>query len=385
LTDVFHSQTRNGRRFPTMKDFYDEVALVLNKRGYRGDVAANVVAATTGRLKQLLLGSIGFMLNVKNDADMTSPERLFSQPVVLELNDLNLQDKALVIMFLLTMLREWRELNPADHLIHVTVIEEAHNVLGEVKSQGTGEGAGSDTRAKSVEAFCNMLAEVRSLGQGLIISDQSPNKLAADAMRNTNVQIAHQLRDGNDRDSIANAMIMDQEQRDFLGKLSPGSAAIFFTGLQKATFFTAHEYRAGIGAGFGGVTDSHIRAYMTPLTPYRRSDLPFPGCLNCGCRKTCDHRTSMVQLFDRSGPEQDRSFDRISTQWIKDKDQQKLIASSAALGVKVSESLGLGRNTDAAWCFVLHAWSRAKKVQKSAPANKFRSSFVSYISQQKKP
>jgi hypothetical protein len=35
-------------------------------------------------------------------------EELFSHPVILEMNDLNEQDKSLLVMFFLTMLREYR-------------------------------------------------------------------------------------------------------------------------------------------------------------------------------------------------------------------------------------------------------------------------------------
>ncbi len=51
-----------------------------------------------------------------------------------------------------------------------------------------------------------MLTEIRSYGEGLIIADQSPGKLADDVVRNTNLQIVHQLRDSTDREAMANAM-----------------------------------------------------------------------------------------------------------------------------------------------------------------------------------
>src|SRR5262249_50207820 len=185
------------------------------------------------------MGSLGRMFSRERDE---APDQLFQQPVIFELNDLNHETKSLIMMFILTLLREFRELNESRDLVHLCVVEEAHNVLGREEKVLGEEDGGANTRAKAVEVFCNLLAEVRALGQGLIIADQSPNKLAPDAMRNTNVQIAHQLRDAHDPEAIANAMIMDEEQRDFLGKLEPGRAAVFFTGLQKATFLRVKPY-----------------------------------------------------------------------------------------------------------------------------------------------
>jgi len=56
------------------------------------------------------MGSKGRMFDVQESAP--SPEELFSLPVILELGDLSLEDQALLGMFVLTFLHEYRELNP---------------------------------------------------------------------------------------------------------------------------------------------------------------------------------------------------------------------------------------------------------------------------------
>jgi hypothetical protein len=111
-----------------------------------------------------------------------------------------------------------------------------------------------------------MLAEIRSLGEGIIIADQSPQKLARDAIRNTNLQIAHQLRDGHDRETMASAMIMDEDQVNFLAKLEVGHAAVFWTGREKAGFIKANQYYDGPnppGVGFArDMSDQDLQDYM---------------------------------------------------------------------------------------------------------------------------
>jgi hypothetical protein len=250
---------------------------VTDKRGYAGETMHNIKAAAAGRIGNLLRGSRGRMFGGQRSLP---PELLFQKPVILEMNDLNEDDKALTMMFLLSWLREWRELHPSSRLQHVTVVEEAHNVVSNTQSVGASEIA-ADTKAKSVAAFANMLSEVRAYGEGIVISDQSPEKLAPDAMRNTNLQIAHQLRDQRDRQAIGRAMIMDEEQLEYLGKLGVGEAALFRTGIEKATFITVPEFKDT--AGFNSVpTDEEVRLRMQEFqTRYFTACVPFDGCRFC--------------------------------------------------------------------------------------------------------
>ena len=264
--DACHEVGRTEQRsFPTLRTFVDVIGEVIKERGYRGEVLANVEAALIGRFKPLLMGSKGLMFDVQ--ASDPPPDVLFNEPVVLEMNDLNLDDKAMTVMFVLTLLREYREVKKYGRrgLQHVTMVEEAHNILEEV-GHGGGSESQANTRGKAVSTFCTMLAEIRSLGEGIIIADQSPQKLARDAIRNTNLQIAHQLRDGNDRNTVATAMIMDEDQVNFLGKLQVGHAAVFWTGREKAGFIKVDSYYDGDnapGRGFSrDLGDTELRDYM---------------------------------------------------------------------------------------------------------------------------
>ncbi|HNB53454.1 MAG TPA: DUF87 domain-containing protein, partial [Anaerolineales bacterium] len=162
------------RLFPTLREMFNKVIQVAENRGYAGETFHNIRAAAAGRIGSLLMGSRGKMFGGQRSYPA---EVIFSRPVILELNDLNQDDKALTMMFLLMWLREYRELHIQRKLQHVTVVEEAHNVVSNVQSVGNSE-VSADTKAKAVAAFADMLAEVRAYGEGLVISDQSPEKLA---------------------------------------------------------------------------------------------------------------------------------------------------------------------------------------------------------------
>ncbi len=354
------------RQFPTMADFYTAVEKVLRERGYQGEVKNNLEAAIKGRIKPLLMGSKGLMFGVAVSGP--SAADLFTQPVILELNDLNEQDKSLLVMFFLTLLREYRELNPSRELTHITLVEEAHNVLENVASKGSEEGGTSDVKAKAVQSFCNMLAEVRAYGEGLIIADQSPEKLARDAMRNTNVQIAHQLRDDHDREAIANAMIISEEQRDFLCKFETGRAAIFYTGLQKATFVdvpiykdrqaltyerkSAPEYRY---QGFEEnlipqVSDEEVRRYMGQFGGVKNQGV------NCSlCVGSCQHRDDILKLAESSKDEFKKALDSFHT--APEGSKREPFKQLCKLILQVT-GVRHEKNLDLAWCYTQELLNR---------------------------
>jgi hypothetical protein len=297
------------RPFPTMRGFRNEVDTVLKRRRYKGDVESNVRAAILGRLEPLLIGSKGLLFSEERCQPPVG--ELLAHPTILELNDLNEQDKSLVTLFVVTLLREHREKHPSvGNLGHVTVLEEAHNILPDVKPSAISEGGGADTQARAVQNLCNMLAEIRAYGEAMIIADQSPLRLARDAMRNTNIQIAHQLRDAGDREAVANAMIMDERQRNHLGLLEPGAAAVFYTGLQKATVLVIPNIKepprhpaaasspSNLWCGYReepipADSDLDVARHMVGVAAQRRTKR-F-DCASCGSSQSCRAHATVIR------------------------------------------------------------------------------------------
>lgn len=389
LTDIYPNDREAHRGFPRLSDFVLQMEKVIQSRGYADELESNLKAALIGRFQPLLIGSKGRMFDTQKCEP--SPAELLTLPTILEMNDLMLDDKALVVMFVLTLLREHRERDKSllGELKHITMVEEAHNILEDVKSAGGGEGAtSSDARYKAVQAFCGLLTEIRALGEGLIIADQSPEKLARDAMRNTNLQIAHQLRDGHDRNAMANAMIMEDEQRDFLGKLPPGHAAMFRTGLEKATFVTIpkfyptrddlecepedrrspewrHWAKGFRGLGFNGqISDNEVRQRMMIAVPEgtasQAESLPYATCYLCSAQ--CFHRDLIFPLEATARDEGLKWFRGFADRrQAGDSFNEEEIASSArAMANEQLSAQGMPQEDDLAWCYFTHQLHHAK-------------------------
>ncbi len=210
--------------YPTMKDLYEIIEPITESFGYSERIGPDVQAALKARIGSLLIGGKGQMLNTRRSIPM---ETLFGKPTVIELKMVSEDsEKSFLMGMIMVFLYEYREaLGPHDNLQHVMLIEEAHRLLKNVPTAQSGESA--NPAGKAVEFFTNMLAEIRSYGQGFIIADQIPNKLAPEALKNTNLKIMHRIVAVDDRDSMGGAMNLDDIQKRHVTALGQGRAIVY--------------------------------------------------------------------------------------------------------------------------------------------------------------
>lgn len=229
--DIVENKNRYGlTEYPTLTDLYNKIDVIVDELGYHHEVQSNVKAALQARVYSLMIGGKGAMLNTPKSVPISE---LLSRPTVMELEDIGDDEtKSFVIGILLVQLYEYRKslmTKGAKKLSHILMIEEAHRLLKNV-SEG---GEGGNTRAKSVEFFCNLLAEIRTYGQGILIADQIPTKIAPDTIKNTNLKIVHRTVAFEDREAIGKAMNMDSDQITYLSSLRRGYAAVYAEGDNK--------------------------------------------------------------------------------------------------------------------------------------------------------
>jgi hypothetical protein len=118
-----------------------------------------------------------------------------------------------------------------ENLKHITVLEEAHNLLKNSDNiKGT---AGNSVVAKSVEMIVNSIAEMRTYGEGFVIVDQSPTAVDIAAIKNTNTKIIMRLPEQGDCKLAGNAVSLNDEQIRELAKLETGTAVIMQNGWEE--------------------------------------------------------------------------------------------------------------------------------------------------------
>lgn len=224
--DIVEGTNHYGRtQYPTLTDLYNKVEVVVDRMGYHQEVQSNVKTALQARIHSLMIGGKGAMMDTPRSVPISS---LLDRPVVLELEDIGDDEtKSFVIGILLVQLYEYRKslmTKGSKDLSHLLMVEEAHRLLRKIENGENG------SRAKSVEFFCNMLAEIRTYGQGILIADQIPTKLAPDTLKNTNLKIVHRTVAAEDRETIGRAMNMSAEQIEYLSSLPRGHAAVYSEG-----------------------------------------------------------------------------------------------------------------------------------------------------------
>ena len=108
---------------------------------------------------------------------------------------------------------------------HITVLEEAHNILGANPSSANAEG--TNISEKSVEMISNAIAEMRTYGEGFVIADQSPGAVDISAIRNTNTKIIMRLPEENDRRIAGKSAALKDIQIDEIARLPQGVAVVY--------------------------------------------------------------------------------------------------------------------------------------------------------------
>lgn len=221
-----------GDKWPTILDLRGYVKTM--KLEYDPNIQANIRGGIGLRLEMMSGGTKG---RIFNTAASISGSELFDKPFVVELTGLgDDSDKAFLMSLLLIRLylhREFSKQAPnALRPCHVTVIEEAHRVLGGM-TQRSANPEVANPRAMATELFCNLLAEVRAFHEGIILIEQIPTKIAPDAIKNTHVRIVHRLSSMEDQRIVGESMAATEKQIESLSMLPTGYAAVYVEGLQQ--------------------------------------------------------------------------------------------------------------------------------------------------------
>ena len=214
----------NENLYPTFIDVFKNVKLIIDSSDFDADNKVAYKGALLIRLQSLTNGIIGLIFTTNE----LSNEELFDSNTIVDLSRIGSSEtKSLLMGMLVLKLQEYRMTSDVmnSDLKHITVLEEAHNLLKKTSTEQSSESA--NLVGKSVEMLTNAIAEMRTYGEGFIISDNSPGLLDTAVIRNTNTKIIMRLPEYSDRELVGKSANLNNEQIVELAKLPKGVAAVY--------------------------------------------------------------------------------------------------------------------------------------------------------------
>lgn len=217
------SSTFDGEEllYPDFEILTEQLDLLIEQSDYASDIKSNYRGALITRVKSLTVGLNKFMFT----QDQTPYEQLFDQNCILDISRVKSREtKALIMGLIVYILNEYRmdqKQGNNQGLRHITVLEEAHNLL---KSSSQND---SELIGKSVEMISSTIAEIRTYGEGFIIVDQSPSSVDISAIKNTNTKIVLRTPEANDRQAVGHSIGLTEDQVNEIAKLPSGVAVVY--------------------------------------------------------------------------------------------------------------------------------------------------------------
>lgn len=223
--DMIRSENTYGEvLYPSFADVAKNIKEIIDNSEFDKDNKGAYKGSLLTRLESLTNGINGMIFT----CDEISNEALFDENVIVDLSRVGSSEtKSLIMGMLVLKLQEYRMTSNAMNveLKHITVLEEAHNLLKKTSTEQSSESA--NLIGKSVEMLTNAIAEMRTYGEGFIIADQAPGLLDMSVIRNTNTKIIMRLPDQTDRELVGRAANLNEDQITELAKLPCGVAAVY--------------------------------------------------------------------------------------------------------------------------------------------------------------
>lgn len=222
--NLLESTNPYGRLYPNFNDIADNIKTIIDSSEYDDENKGAYKGALLTRIESLTNGINGLIFS---NEELTN-EHLFDTNVIVDLSRVgSTETKSLLMGILVLKLQEYRmtsgDMNA--ELKHITVLEEAHNLLKRTSTEQMSESA--NLLGKSVEMLANAIAEMRTYGEGFIIADQAPGLMDLSVIRNTNTKIIMRLPDFSDRELVGKSANLNDDQIIELAKLPKGVAAVY--------------------------------------------------------------------------------------------------------------------------------------------------------------
>lgn len=213
------------KKYPTFKDILKILPIIINSSEYSSESKGDYKGALVTRVESLTNGIMGDVLCSDISID---DKKLFDENTIIDLSRVgSTETKSLLMGIIVMKLTEYRMSTATSSnypLKHITVLEEAHNLLKRVSTEQSADS--SNVQGKSVEMITDAIAEMRTYGEGFIIVDQTPSAVSKAAISNTSTKIILRMADFEDCQAIGKSIGLTDEQITELPKLNNGVAIV---------------------------------------------------------------------------------------------------------------------------------------------------------------
>ena len=266
---IFSNPAYYSDDFPTFADLIKVLPEIMSESLYYADTKSDYSGALITRVKSLTNGINGEIFCSTKEI---SNEALFDRNVIVDISRVgSVETKSLIMGILIMKLQEYRmqpdKMN--ESLQHITVLEEAHNLLRRTSFAQAQES--SNLQGKSVEMLTNAIAEMRTYGEGFISADQAPDMLDEAVIRNTNTKIIFRLPDEHDCELVGKSIALSDVQINELAKLPAFVAVIHQNDWIEAVLCKSEKYDKERKYAFYK-KESNISAYHLMLNIYGISE-----------------------------------------------------------------------------------------------------------------
>lgn len=245
----------SDHKYPVFHDVLSVLPDIINTSDYSADSKGDYKGALLTRVQAMTTGMNGMIFK---KSEGIPDDILFDQNTIVDLSEVGSEETIALLMGVLIMrLNEYRKSQRktglfASHdraLSHVTVLEEAHNLLKRTSKDQNQEGA--NMVGKSVEMISNSIKEMRTYGEGFLIIDQSPLAVDSSVVENTSTKIIMNTPSKQACDELGSALSLKEEQTKELSRLNVGVAAVMQKGwmtpvLMKVGLWDPAKYEAAL-------------------------------------------------------------------------------------------------------------------------------------------
>ena len=282
-----HNMVNRGvLTYPTMSELYKKLEERLDKSDYAPEVRSNLKSALQVRIGSLMTREMGDIFDVPRST--VPPEEWIKRSAIVELESLGTDPANYMTLLIATLIRETLKVENYDKKAlggkprHVMFLEEAHNLIGPVAQPKGGEDA--DPKTAATAYIVKMLAEVRALGEGIVIADQLPTAMAPEVIKNTSLKIGLRITAQDDRSLLGGTMSANPDQLEKMAVFTPGQALCSYEPLLKPfevqiPYFEAKE---------GNLDDAVILQSLGSLEGYHKDLLASLEISSTGWQKRWD-------------------------------------------------------------------------------------------------